>query len=218
MKLGRLYYYDDVTGFVGGGGVSDKPPYIASNTLDVDYEDITSIENWDKSNVLDWSRRRDNISPLFYGIASYNLSTYGNLTQEQKIIGARYFFVPYSLRVGNGTITEQEDYDNGHILLFETQSSRIACIEAMRKYVWNEFVRKEHMSLANSQQLFIDITYCQSGQNSIDDFEKANISNFKNYVFNLSPFVGVFSSKTYCSPTDMVILQQGLQDIYNGKY
>lgn len=191
-----------------GGKISSSIIY-SENAPNENYEDKSNdIAEWYNSSVLDWSRRRDMIAPLFYAIAGYDLATYSNLSASQKLIGAKCFLVPYSLRVTNGTVTDQEDFDNGVVLLKESKQSRIECVESMRRYVWNEYVRKGNLTLAQSQQFYIDV------KDYLNDFNEANISDFKNWIFGLTPFETDFSSKDYYS----VGLQDGLMDIYNGNY
>lgn len=182
-------------------------PFKAELTVSSGYEDISSIENWDESGLLDWSRRRDEIKPLFYAIAGGNLSTYNNLTANQKLIGAKYFFVPYSLRVTNGIVTEEQDKINGEILATETRNSRITCGEEMRLFLYT-YVRQELMTLANTQLFYRDI------KNELECFIASNDPGFKQFIFGLEPYIGVFTNKVYWSQT----LQNTLINIYNGEY
>jgi hypothetical protein len=96
---------------------------------------MLTIDQWDTSDLLDWSRRRDIIMELIYEITGTNLSNYGDLTQSQKVIAAKYFVVPHYLRVDNGIFTEEEDKYNWEYLLIETKDSRLYCVEAMRLLV-----------------------------------------------------------------------------------
>jgi len=209
MKLGRLLInnvsFDENHSYAPGE--ITLPVYQHKAVLDADYEDISSIENWDSSELMDWSRRRDEISPLFYAITGANLSTYGNLTAEQKLIGAKYFLVPYSLRVTNGIVTEEQDKINGEFLATETRNSRIACAEAMRLFLYTH-VRKELITLANTQLFYRDI------KNDLECFIASNDPGFKQFIFGLSPYVGVFAGKVYWSQA----LQDALINIYNGEY
>lgn len=114
MKLGSLIIdeesFDENKSYQQGQ--ITLPVYQIKDTLDSDYEDVSSIESWDTSILLDWSRRRDEIIPLFYAKAGYDLSNYSSLTSEEKLLGAKYFLVPYGLRVTNGIVTENEDKTN----------------------------------------------------------------------------------------------------------
>jgi hypothetical protein len=208
-KLGKLIGYDLNAGSFGGNLLPKSPivSFNSGNINDNDYEDISSMENWDFVDVLDWSRRRDQINPLFYAIANANLTTYGNLTDAQKLIGAKYFFVPYSLRVSNGIVTEQQDLDNWYLLLNETKESRLSCIEAMRKHV-GQYIRTSLLTLAQTQSFYKDL------YQYIDWFQQANAPDFKQWIFGLVPYAGIFASKDYYSTN----LQNELIDIYNGNY
>lgn len=165
--------------------------------------------SWDSSKyIMDWSRRRDMISPLFYAEAGANLVNFPTMSVEKKLLACRYFLIPYTTRTS--IITEGEDKINGEYLLSQTKKSRLDCVEAMRQYVWNAFVRTNIITLVQSQQMFDDMEL----DNKISRFENANASNFKNWIFGLAPYLGIFSLKDYYS----VAMQNGLIDIYNGNY
>ena len=175
------------------------------------FEDCSNnMQSWDIAlNIMDWSRRRDKIAALFYAITGDNLANYGNLTADQKLIGAKYFLVPYSLRVTNGIVTEEQDFIDGEFLLSQTKVSRVNCVEAMRRSVWNGYVRKGLLTMAQSQSLFLDLGYSK-----IVDFQEANIYDLKQWIFGLAPYEGVFAAKDYFTTG----LQNELIDIYNGNY
>lgn len=199
-----------------------RPAYFWEEVAPVDYTDVdSSIIDWDKARyIMDFARRRSVIAPLLYAISGSDLSTYSNLTPEEKEIGARYMLVPYALRVGNGTVTEEQDFVNGEFLLYETETSRGRCVEAMRVYVWNNFVRNELMTQIASQQLFKDVeskTLTSTEivpDTKINRFIKTKDDYFKNWIFGISPFQNVFSNKSYWSQA----LQDGLESVYNGDY
>lgn len=176
----------------------------------VNFTDMSNnMLEWDKARyIMDWSRRRDMISPLFYAEAGLSLENFTSLSLEKKLIGCRYFLIPYALRTS--IVSEEEDYENGQFLLSQTKLSRINCVEAMRQHVWNGYVRKGLITLAQSQEMLDDI----DSDNKIDKFEDANNSLFKKWIFGLDPYVGVFASKSYYS----VELQNKLIEIYNGDY
>lgn len=175
------------------------------NFVDMSYD----IIEWDKSiYIMDWSRRRDMISPLFYAEAGSQLQNFGGMSIEKKLLACKYFLIPYSVRTS--IITENEDKLNGEYLLSQTESSRVECVEAMRQYIWNAFVRNNLITLAQSQQMFDDI----DEENKIRRFEKSNKANLKKWIFGLSPYEGVFVAKNYYS----ISMQDGLVSIYNGAY
>lgn len=169
-----------------------------------------TIEEWDVSELMDWSRRRDEINPLFYAIVGYNLSTYNNLTTEQKIIGAKYFLVPYSLRVGNGIFTDLEDKENWLFLLIKTKESRVNCVEAMRLFI-GEKLRIGEINLVNTQKFIKDVFEL------IKWFNESNAPDFKQWIINeigsKYEFKG-FKNTSYWSQE----IQDGLMNIYNGEY
>jgi hypothetical protein len=176
------------------------------------YTDCTDdMLSWDSSiHILDWSRRRDNIAVAFYSIASSNLSTYGNLTAPQKLIGAKYFLVPYSLRVTNGIVTEDEDLINWAYLLEQTKISRKDCVEAMRKHV-GQYIRVGTLTLAHTQLFFKDVV------DYINWFEQSNAPDFKQWITNEvgSAYENAgFAETSYYNAT----LKDELLDIYNGNY
>jgi hypothetical protein len=166
---------------------------------------------WDAAiNVMDWSRRRDKISTLFYAEAGTQLENFAGLSDAKKLIGAKYFFIPYALRLAV-VGSDEADAANGLKLVTETKASRQAMYDAMRGWVWNQYVRKEVLTLAQSQQFYDDI--------HIDDeldvrFIETNQFGLKAWIFGLSPYEGVFAGKGYYS----VGLQNELILIYNGEY
>lgn len=182
----------------------------SGDTVYSGYTDISSVENWSAIPVLDWSRRRDGISPLFYQIASANLSTYSALTSAQKIIGAKYFLVPYYYRVTTGIFTDEQDKENWSDLLSETKSSREACVESMRKSV-GQYIRTGTLTLVQTQQFYKDTRVF------IQMFNEANSPDLKQWLSNEvgSPYENNgFAQQAYYSSN----LKNELMDIYNGNY
>lgn len=169
-----------------------------------------TIEEWDVSELMDWSRRRDAIRPLFLSIAGIDLSTYSQLTQSQKLIGAKYFLVNYSYRVTNLTVSEDEDKENFIFLLTQTKESRIACVESMRLFI-GEQMRLGKMNLLNSQGFIKDVFELT------DWFNKSNAPDFKQWLINEDGSIYEhkgFKNTHYWSQE----IQDGLMDIYNGNY
>ena len=169
------------------------------------------MENWDKpfARVFrDWSRRRDEIKPLFYAAAGVNLANYANLTQEQKIIGAKYFFTPKTMRRAPGMFTPEEDIANWRYLATETKRSRLACTEEMRKCVSN-CIPEETLTLAQTQQFQEDVL------SYITLFEGSNSPKLKLWIISGTGFEATgFESKTYYNEA----LRDALIEIYNGAY
>jgi hypothetical protein len=182
----------------------------SGDTVPDNYVDISSIENWDTFPILDWSRRRDAISPLFYLIAGTNLANYANLTTSQKIIAAKYFLVPYQLRVSNGIFTEQQDKENWHNLLIQTKQSREDCIEAMRLCV-GQYIRTGTLTLAQTQQFYKDV------YQYVIWFNESNLPDLKQWIINevgSAYETNGFAQTTYFNST----LRDSLMAIYNGNY
>ena len=194
--------------------INEAIPAIAfsENAPSADFIDKSDdIELWDSvTSIMDWSRRRDKILPLFYAIASVDLSTYGNLTAAQKLIGAKYFLAPYSLRVTNGIVTEDEDKANWQYLLTETKKSRLSCIEAMRLLVGDK-IRIGGLTLSQTQQFYVDV------YQFVIWFEQCNMPDLKQWTTNE---VGSayenngFAEKSYFTTG----LRDELMDIYNDNY
>lgn len=212
MKLGKLIGYNPATGNMDNGTLLPDVLFKTFDTTidDANYEDYSSIENWYNSDLLDWARRRDEISPLFYAITGGDFSGYSNLTASEKLIGAKCFLAPISHRITNGVVTETEDKENWNFLLAQTKKSRLDCVEAMRVSV-GEDIRTGTLTLTQTQDFFRDVRIM------ITNFEQTNDPNFKQWLTNE---VGSayenngFSQKSYYS----VNLKNKLLNIYNGKY
>lgn len=186
--------------------LNGNKPFIASNEVLSGYKDISSIENWDSfgSNCTDFNTVRDNIQALVIAIVTPNFSKWNDLTLLQKQISCKYITAPYQLRVP-AIVTDQEDEENWRSLLIKTKSDRDNCVESMRLAV-GEYIRTGALTTVQTQQFFKDV------DDYIEWFTQANIPDFKNWIFGLPPYEGIFASKDYYS----VGLQQKLEDIYNG--
>jgi hypothetical protein len=194
--------------------LSGNTPFVvlfnSGDTIPNGYIDISSIENWDSIPVLDWSRRRDAISNLTYSIAGTGLTNYLSLTNKQRIIAAKYFLVPYQLRVNIGIFTDAQDKDNWKYLLQQTKQSREDCVEAMRLQV-GEYIRTGTMTLAQTQQFYKDI------YSFVIWFEQSNLPDLKQWISNEvgSPYeTNGFVQTSYFNST----LRDQLMAIYNGNY
>jgi len=167
------------------------------------------ILEWDKADrLMDWSRRRDIMKGLFYAEARPNLSNFNSMSEEKQIIGYKYFFIPYNMR--RLFISEAEDSLNGEFLLSQTKTSRNNCYEAMRRHVWNYYVRPGILTLEDSQQFYFDLNY----DNKVQSFIEVNYYTFKDWIFGTGNYINVFTSKSYYSED----LQNDLMRIYNGDY
>lgn len=197
----------------------DNPSVVFSETApSANFTDKTDdIIAWDAygSRVLDLDRYRYEMKAPFYAEAGINLENWTTLSLEKKIIGAKYFFVPYALR--KTVITEQQDYDNWEDLIIKTQGTpveiyigRAKTFDEMRKRVAHR-VRTENMSMTHSQQMLKDV-----GQ-IVDWFIRANSPDFKQWLTNEvgSPYENDgFAQKIYFNAQ----LRDELYDIYNGIY
>lgn len=47
---------------------------------------------------IDWARRRDALSPLFYAEAGAQLQNFAGMSIHKKLIGCVFFFIPYNVR------------------------------------------------------------------------------------------------------------------------
>lgn len=198
----------------------DNPSVVFSETAP--NENFTDKSNdliaWDKYGykVLDLDRYRYEMKLPFYTLAGFSLENWAGLSAEIKEIGARYFFVPYALRVPD-VVTDQQDYNNWEDLIIKTQGTpteiyigRAKTFDEMRKRVAHR-VRKEQMSMTESQQMLKDV-----GQ-IVDWFIRANSPDFKQWLTNEvgSPYENDgFAQKNYYNAS----LKDELYDIYNGNY
>lgn len=191
-----------------GDQLNGNPSFKMEESVSSGYEDITSIISWDKSGFLDWSRRRDEIVPLFYSIAGLQLENFSSLSIEEKLIGCKYFLIPLEIRTQ--IISDAQDSINWEFLLIETKISRVDCIESMRKKV-GECIRIGSLTLEQTQIFFKDVFQY------INWFIDTNSPEFKMWITNE---VGTkyesdgFEQKEYYS----LQLKNDLMEIYNGKY
>jgi len=131
----------------------DIPSIIYDETAPSNFTDKSDdMLAWDNATIImDWSRRRDMIKPLFYAEAGSSLENFSGLSLEKKLIGCTYFFIPLSVRLA--IISEEQEKINGDYLLSETKQSRIICFESMRKYIGNIFLSGT-ITLSQTQDFF----------------------------------------------------------------
>ena len=189
--------------------LNGNQPYLASTYSSIDgYQDISSIENWDKSTLMDWSRRRDEILPLFYAESGAQLQNFAGLSIEKKIIGCKYFLIPYNIRTM--LISDEQDAINWSYLLERTKESRMLCVESMRLRT-GQYMRTNQLTLEQTQLFYKDVF------EYINWFEDANAPDFKQWLTNEvgSPYEnsGFEQASYYISQ-----LEVDLMDIYNGNY
>lgn len=194
------YLIDDLNG---------NKPYVSSTHSSLDgYQDISSIENWDSSTLLDWSRRRDEILPLFYAESGNQLQNFAGMSIEKKLIGCKYFLLPYNIRTT--IISDEQDSINWDFLLKMTKISREECVEAMRVKV-GQYMRLGTLTLEETQDFYTRV------YQMIIWFDEANKPDFKQWLFNEvgSPYENNgFAQMTYYSES----IKNDLMDIYNGSY
>lgn len=183
-----------------------------------DFSDKSNdIVAWDMygARVLDLDRYRFEMKTPFYTLAGLQLENWATLSNNIKLIGAKYFFIPYALRLT--LISDAEDAKNWDWLIEETQGTpvqiyrgRAKTFDEMRKRVAH-WVRKEQMTMESSQQMLKDV-----GQMA-DWFIRSNAPDFKQWITNE---VGTayenngFSQKSYYN----LDLKNELYSIYNGDY
>lgn len=189
--------------------LSGNEPYLASTYSSIDgYQDISSVITWDKSNLLDWARRRDEILPLFYAESGAQLQNFAGMSTEKKLIGCRYFLIPYNIRMM--LISDEQDAINWSYLLERTKESRKDCVEAMRLKT-GQYMRTGQLTLEQTQLFYKDVF------EYINWFEDANAPDFKQWLTNEvgSPYENSgFEQASYY----LLELELDLMEIYNGKY
>lgn len=211
MKLGKLIGYNPVTQNMDNGALFiDTPFKLFSTTItDPNYEDYSSIENWDKSTFLDWARRRDEISPLFYAEAGAQLQNFAGMSNAKKLLACKYFLIPYQIRMQ--LISDSDDKDNWDYLLRQTKLSREACVEAMRIKV-GQYMRLGTITLAQTQDFYSKVF------EYIILFNETNAPDFKQWLTNEvgSPYEnnGFKQQTAYYSDQ----MRDDLIAIYNGNY
>lgn len=188
------------------------------NAPNIDFEDKTDdLISWDLygKKVLDLDRYRYEMKAPFYALAGNSLENWASLSAEVKEIGARMFFIPYALRLT--VVTEEQDYANWEELIEKTQGTptqnyigRAKTFDVMREIVAHR-VRKELMSMSDSQQMLKDVGLMA------DQFIRANSPDFKQWLTNEvgSPYeLNGFEQTSYYNFT----LKNELYDAYNGNY
>jgi hypothetical protein len=158
--------------------------------------------------VLDWARRRDILSSLFYAKAGMQLQNFAGLSTRDKMIGCVYFFIPYSIRIQ--MISDSQDQQNWTWLLTKTKESREACVEAMRIKV-GQYMRLGTVSLSQTQDFYTQV------YQFIIWFNEANKPDFKQWLSNEigSPYENAgFAQMPYYT----IAMKNDLMGIYNGNY
>lgn len=186
--------------------LNGNKPFVESESVISGYGDISSIENWDRfgGNCTNYEMVRYYIQVLVITIAGGDFANWNNLTLAEKEVACKYVTAPYGLRVP-AVVSDEQDKENWKHLLIATKNDRNNCGEQMRLAV-GEYIRTGLLTLSQTQAFFKDVS------EFLYWFTEANVPDFKNWIFGLSPYEGVFESKDYYSEE----LQQNLIDIYNG--
>lgn len=188
------------------GQLDSNFPFLISDVLIPNYEDISSISNWDTYGIKlkDYNYVRDRIKELTDLIGFYNLPN------EEKIISAKYFVVGKPER--DTVLTEDEQYNFWNILISDSQSSRFNRWESAKKYISYKLSPINSSNLAKStSDLCTDyinyniITKVKDGISGLFDYLKGE----GDYITNGYP------SKSYWTQQDEDMLMDILQ---NGNY
>jgi len=182
MKIGLYKIGTDIIGidieFWSDSELNGNPAFIYSETLTSDYHDISNdlllIEKFGE-NVMSYNSKRNFMIPVFYSEAGTSFQNFSGMTSEKKMIAAKYFFIPYSIRLT--LLTESEDAANWSSLVRLTEDGRAKMVEAMRVKV-SDFVRSELYSKSDSELFFED---CFSMLNA---FIKAASTRLKDFISN----------------------------------
>ena len=181
-------------------------PFIVNDVLMEDYEDISSIKNWDLygTKIKDFIYNRDRIKELT------NTIGFNNLSLDEKIISAKYFLVDKPDR--DSVLSEDDQKKYWQNLVVFSQNSRQIRWEIAKSYISYELTPQNSSDLAKStSELCNDyinyniITKTKDGISGLFDYLKGN----GDYITNGYP------SKPYWTKKD----QDGIMDILeNGNY
>ena len=183
-----------------------QPPFMVGINQPIDYEDVSSITNWDNfgGRVKDFNYVRDRIKELT------DLVGFNNLILEEKIISAKYFVVGKTDR--DTALTEEEQYNYWSVLVTESQQSRFNRWEEAKRYISYKLspinssdLAKSTSELCNDYINYNIITKVKDGISGLFDYLKGE----GDYINN------GYQSKTYWTQQD----QDKLMDILeNGNY
>jgi hypothetical protein len=187
-------------------GEVNGPPFIISNIIEINYQDVSSIINWDNYGykLKDFNFVRDRIKELTDFIGFNNLST------EEKIISSKYFVVGKSDR--DTVLTEEEQYNYWCTLVTESQQSRFNRWEESKKYISYKLTPINSSDLAKStSELCNDyINY------NIITKVKDVISGLFDYLKGEGDYItNGYPSKSYWTQQDQDMIMDILE---NGEY
>ena len=220
-KLYKYKGFDSNSNTILHGWDSSKPPFIYQEEVDADYVEIHTIAGvyGNADSILNFNQKRLVLSGLFYAKAGASLENYNTLSDNEKFIGARMFFIPYSLRVSN-IFSDYQDLLNWQELVVKTQGTpveqyegRALVAEKMRQLVGSNYVRKDVMTYANSKTFGRDVHLM------VEHFTKYSDAKF---YFWLTNAVGTefetngFMQKSYVATNELMEqLRDELIAIYN---
>jgi hypothetical protein len=186
--------------------LNGNQPFLVSDTTIQDYDDVSSIINWDKygNKIKDFIFVRNEIKLI------YDLTSYDNLSYDEKIIISKYFLtnqINRNLVIGS---EEQEKYWSELVKL--SRISRFNRWEASRIYISYRLepinssdLAKSTTELCNDYINYNITTRDKDGTSGLFDYLKGE----EDYLFNGYP------SKSYWLQSD----QDRLMDILeNGNY
>ncbi len=186
--------------------LNGNQPFLVSDTTIQDYDDVSSIINWDKygNKLKDFIFVRNEIKLL------YDLTDYDNLSYDEKIIVSKYFLINQVNR--NLTISNEEQERYWSELVKLSRISRFNRWEAARIYISYRLEPINSSDLAKSTTELCDdyinyniITKIKDGTSGLFDYLKGE----GDYMVNGYP------SKSYWTQID----QNKLMDILeNGNY
>lgn len=219
-KLYKYKGYDSNSNTILHGWDSSKQPYVFQEESDPDYVDIHTIAGvfGNADTILNFNQKRLVLSSLFYAKAGYSLENYNTLSDNEKFIGAKLFFIPYSLRVSS-IFSDYQDLLNWNELVVKTQGTpveqyegRALVAEKMRQLVGSSYVRKDLMTYSNSK------TFGRDAHLMVEHFTKYSDAKF---YFWLTNAVGTefendgFIQKTYTATNELMTqLKNDLVSIY----
>jgi hypothetical protein len=181
-------------------------PFLVSNNILSGYQDVSSILNWDKygTRIKDYNYIRESIKNISASIG------FNNLTQEEKIISARYFVVS---KADRDTVLSEEDQKSYWELLVKfSQESRFNRWEHAKSYISYKLDPSSSSDLARSTSVLCN-DYIQY---NIITKQKDGISGLFDYLKGEGDYQGSgYPSKSYWTQDDENYLMDILE---NGNY
>jgi hypothetical protein len=186
--------------------LSGNKPWIINNIIQSGYSDISNISNWDAIgfSLKDYDYVRSRIREIVMS------TDFSGLTQNEKIISAKYFLVDKIDR--DSVLTEEEQVFYWNNLIVNSQESRFKRWESAKKYISYKLdpidssdLAKSTSELCNDYINYNIITLAKDGISGLFDYLKGE----GDYATNGYP------SKSYWSQVN----QDRMMDILeNGNY